>query len=1156
MSALSEATSAEPGRPDDQAVLVAVENGVEIYAVATDEPWFRPADAVVIPADRNARFGSRGQAFLDAVAARGVPRRTITEARDDALTRYGEPLLRPEQPLVVGVPEDARRALPEARILLVATGQDESDATVDGAERAAAGVVRTARGHRSLVLPLFNIGNDGLPVPDVARATLAGIREALRSSEPGTLGRVEIVDPSGFLADLAGTPVFRLVRSGLPMSGAFALAVVGGRPVAVVSDSPSSFTSIDLRSGDQIAETVRLQASPLAAAFVRGAQDPVVVTGWSDGTVGAWDVSTTEEVTSLGPWYEPGNALSAAAFGESTFVVSRVEGRARSLQLTPEPDARTHTLLGSSVGDPVVFDAGDAPAIAAIDHTSTPSNIVRSYIAGDFEVGPPIAGADHDFERLLVGGPPDAPVLVTRSPVGLVERWQAADGGALPGVIGPDGSDTRHLAAGDRMVVAAGDVGPVRRFDLVTAEPVGEPLPLAPGVEIASITTAGDSVAVLDNDGNLWAWTPEPVDAPASAWRQPNPTVARDYWTTEDNLGYQAYARAIAEFVTHDKTRPPLTIGIKGPWGAGKTSVMRMVQRMLDPPVDPDASEWRFRELALTSAGRALLTRGRSEDKLAETTVKTVLDRAAEAPTDDLDLSQPVTADAAGVRRPTVWFNPWMYQTGEQVWAGLAHEIITQVTGRLPWRQRERFWLELNLRRVNREGLRHKIHVLLLQKLVLPLVVFAAGLAAAAVLWLAAIPTGWLATTLAPVLGGLGWAIKTRRDLLGRDAAAAVPWIVEGPVGLPAKEDVLKDVGSWSALVPEPDYRTRAGFLYFLQTDMKHVLDLVATPTHPLVVFIDDLDRCSPGVVTQTIEAVNLFLAGAFPNCIFVLALEPAVVAAHIETVHKDLVAKLEKQGTTSGWSELGWRFLEKIVQLPLALPQPRPGVAGDFVISLFGPTAPVRGDERIEAAVAEHLGRLESKAPQAPELAAIPAERAGVEAEARQEGFDETAARRIADDVAIRRFSRSFTDDDDQVRQVIVNEALSLPSRNPREMKRLVNLFRFYTLIVNERRVLVEASSQAEVFAQVARVAALANRWPHLLTALGAPVGSGRGRDDQRPIALESLEQAAGDSDEEWGKALTACGLARPTGPPEPDGLREFLRSGTPMGILARELL
>lgn len=70
---------------------------------------------------------------------------------------------------------------------------------------------------------------------------------------------------------------------------------------------------------------------------------------------------------------------------------------------------------------------------------------------------------------------------------------------------------------------------------------------------------------------------------------RPRARLTADRWTTEDQLGHRVYAEAIAAFVRHPETRPPLTIGVKGPWGAGKTSLMRMIQDLLDPGAAGDA---------------------------------------------------------------------------------------------------------------------------------------------------------------------------------------------------------------------------------------------------------------------------------------------------------------------------------------------------------------------------------------------------------------------------------------------------------------------------------------------------------------------------------------------------------------------------------------
>jgi peptidoglycan hydrolase-like protein with peptidoglycan-binding domain len=1078
---------------------------------------------------------------------------------------------------------------------------------------------------------------DGIYGPDTA-AAVQRFQRAHALDADGVIGPATWAALSKLERD-----EFRLVATLKPgRSAPLAVALTNERAVAIVETEPGVLGGIDLATGEGVWGPFRAEqpvpsadadlrsgdvgpprladgsgggARPSAVTMTSRSDGPVVVSAWSDGIVRCWSLVSGEPVGGPQPAALRVDAPLTAVDADGTvYIVGHGDGGEIHV-IRQWPNTLSWSLHGGEgVAEPVVFALDGRPVIAAIARDITPHGITRLFFdAPDRFDEPPeylkgvqqgetltadpaevattgfrpvesIQGADHAFERLLVGGLPEAPVLVTRSPSGLVEQWRGDDGTRLSDGLHADGDDTRHLAVGERTLAVAGATGSIHRYELGTARPLGKAIAFPganhDGIRIAVLAAADESdrsaVAVLDTAGNLWGWSTGPVGRAVSEWRQPNPNLARDYWTTDDNLGYGDYARAIADFIKHDNTRPPLTIGIKGPWGAGKTSVMRMVQRILDPPLDANESEWRFHDLNLTKKGKDALTRGAPGDAaVAETTVKTVLDRCAAAPIAELDLGTQadVPADHAAVIRPTVWFNPWMYQTGEQLWAGLAHEIITQITGRLPRGQRERFWLELNLRRVNREALRRRIYGLLFQKLVAPLAVALAGVLLGVVLALANVSAAWLGTAVIPMLGGAVAGVRSTLELLRRDAAGAVPNMVEGPIGLPGREDLVEEVGSWGGLIAEPDYQTRAGFLYFVQTDMKHVLDLVATPGRPLVVFIDDLDRCSPGVVTQTIEAVNLFLAGQFPNCIFVLAIEPAVVAAHIETANKDLVVKLAEFDVSGGWDRLGWRFLEKIVQLPLALPQPRPSLARDYVLSLFGgdddgrvtdmrsgrtgqwDEAATQGRE-IQEAVRDELKELQQREAK-PDLAAIPRERQQVEERMRQRGgFDDVEARRIAEEVAIRRFANSYSDDDDEVRRVIVSEALALPNRNPRDIKRLVNLFRFYALIVNQRRVLVEARSQSEVFEQVARLAALTNRWPHLLNALGAP-GEAMGSSGERRLAFEEIEDAASGPDGAWDELLAKCGLAGGArGRPEPEGLRQFLRSGPRIGAVARELL
>ncbi|MGA5300941.1 P-loop NTPase fold protein [Nucisporomicrobium flavum] len=420
---------------------------------------------------------------------------------------------------------------------------------------------------------------------------------------------------------------------------------------------------------------------------------------------------------------------------------------------------------------------------------------------------------------------------------------------------------------------------------------------------------------------------------------RPDMPITRDFWTADDTLGYAPYADAIAAFVRHRGTRPPLTIGVTAPWGAGKTSLMRMVQERLDPRADRE--RWKPTSLRLSDDARKALAPRRARDTDRPVTNRELLERTTEPPldTDDVDARrldvQPPHAERLpdAEWRPTVWFNPWMYQSGEQIWAGLAYEIITQVTDRLAPADRERFWLALNLRRVDRQALRRRIYRQLVERFLpwllwlgLAVTLAVVGLLVAVVFPPIAQAVRVGAAALMSVAGttfGVAALVTAIRFLGAKASASFAPLLrVPNPVKAAADQSGKGAKGTYDELFPDPAYRTRLGFLHLVQTDMRRVLDLIATQQRPLVVFVDDLDRCSPGAVVQVIEAINLFLAGEFPNCVFVVAMEPAVVAAHVEAVYKDLAAQPHASRPTA-WSTLGWRFLEKIVQLPLSLPPP-----------------------------------------------------------------------------------------------------------------------------------------------------------------------------------------------------------------------------------------
>lgn len=358
----------------------------------------------------------------------------------------------------------------------------------------------------------------------------------------------------------------------------------------------------------------------------------------------------------------------------------------------------------------------------------------------------------------------------------------------------------------------------------------------------------------------------------------PSASVHRDRWTIDDGLDYALYAKAISEFIGHKDAKPPLVISVQAPWGQGKTSLMRMVQSNLDPD-HPDL--------------RDLGSNKRKTDLVEPPSQLTFRDLR-----DSLDGD--VTIDHSEQEEiRTVWFNAWKYQSSEQIWAGLAHAILSQLPARLSARNREFFWLRLQLRRIDPSVVRGDIHRAALER-------FLPRLAGWAVLALGAIIVAGL-SLLAGGLGAAGTGLAGA-GALGIAAVARRAWAK-------ATTDVLERrlEGAYLRYVRQPDYASKLGYLHLVEEDMGRALDLLTPDDKPTVIFIDDLDRCSPAKIGEVVEAVNLFLAGDYPNCAFVIGIDAEVVAASMEVVHAEIIEKLaDRRG------ELGWRFMDKFVQLPL----------------------------------------------------------------------------------------------------------------------------------------------------------------------------------------------------------------------------------------------
>ncbi|MBU0613861.1 TIR domain-containing protein, partial [Patescibacteria group bacterium] len=254
----------------------------------------------------------------------------------------------------------------------------------------------------------------------------------------------------------------------------------------------------------------------------------------------------------------------------------------------------------------------------------------------------------------------------------------------------------------------------------------------------------------------------------------------------------------------------------------------------------------------------------------------------------------------------TVWFDAWKYDQQEILWAALVLEILDQVRIQFDWKQKLGLFIRLNKTRFDWVAFGLSIIKAVGIAVVLSLAAFSAFLILVSIL-----ETTWLETfewlkTYSKVLAVLGLATLTYT--MFKDLTA----LIVSPFGLGISQYIKK-----------PNYKEKIGFISKFAEDYKCVISAVTKKgVWPLVVFIDDLDRCSPAKAAEVIEAMNLLLDSE--HCVFILGMDTAMLSRSIQAKYKDIQPFFDDVDYPSR-TGLGRHFLEKIVQIDFRIPHPNP---------------------------------------------------------------------------------------------------------------------------------------------------------------------------------------------------------------------------------------
>jgi hypothetical protein len=249
-----------------------------------------------------------------------------------------------------------------------------------------------------------------------------------------------------------------------------------------------------------------------------------------------------------------------------------------------------------------------------------------------------------------------------------------------------------------------------------------------------------------------------------------------------------------------------------------------------------------------------------------------------------------------------------------------------------------------------------------------------------------------------------------------------------------------------------------------MRTLRKRFERVVGTIGRPIVVFVDDLDRCQSRYVVEVLQGIQTLLIDA--PVTYVVAADRRWLYDSYAKVYRDFGSVAREPGRP-----LGHLFLEKTFQLSASLPQLDPATRASYWRGLI---VPGEREPEDDPALLRKAAKRIASAGLSQALREVDASAARPEPEAR--ALRQAVASRLRD-----------ADVEEEIRYRLVPFAALLES-NPRAMKRLINAYR-----IELRRMLAEGrqvGSSAVTPEQLALWTILSMRWPILADWLAAHPG------------------------------------------------------------------
>jgi hypothetical protein len=297
----------------------------------------------------------------------------------------------------------------------------------------------------------------------------------------------------------------------------------------------------------------------------------------------------------------------------------------------------------------------------------------------------------------------------------------------------------------------------------------------------------------------------------------------------QDLLGRQGLVDALAAMFGDPQQSTPFTLAVLGDWGAGKSSLMNLVQRQL-------------------------------------------------------------TVDQHS-RFDFAWFNAWEYENTGNMPAGLAQEVVEALVGNMSRWDKVKLRFRFGAREHRWSLVRALFYTL---AAVVPLATFAAVAA-----W---IEENQLLESLLGVGAGAGLVV------FGVQVFRSAKRLWEHPMAVELK-----------TYLDLPSYGQHLGLIPVLKRHLRTLCELrlieEAGKRRRLVCFVDDLDRCKPESITQTLEAIRLVMD--LQNVIVMIGIDQRIAVQAVADQYHDLASPGRPR------EDIARDYLGKIVQLSIRLDRP-----------------------------------------------------------------------------------------------------------------------------------------------------------------------------------------------------------------------------------------